>query len=204
MSALLDLQVDRLLERVRRHVESECATISWDAEQKVAALLADARREARLRIREAARAKRERVAEHCRRALAIAEAAGRAAAFAAERGLLDRAAQRLPAALAARWRDRDARLAWALAALNLAARRLVARDWRATTAPGLDPEQRAVLVARAAELGARLEFDADAGDCGLVIASRGARVDATARGLLADEAEIASRVLAELRRGRPA
>lgn len=201
MSTLLELQVQSLLERVRRQRDAECAAATWDAERQVATLLADAKRLARERVRAAAREKRERVAERCRKAAAAAETAGRAAAFVHERELLARAAESLPAALVARWRDPAARLAWARAALRLAARRLVGREWRIAAAPGFAPDERDALLGFARELGAHAVFDADAGEAGLVVRTPGASLDATPRGLLADAQAVAARVLAALRSG---
>lgn len=203
MSALLARQVEALLERVRRHRDAECAAAHWDAERQVAALLADARRTAHACVRAAAREKRERVAERCRKAAAAAETAGRGATFVQDRELLACAAEALPPALAARWRDPVARGAWARAALQLAARRLVGREWRIVAARGLDDLERHALVEYARELGVRATFGDDDGVAGLVVSTPGASLDATPRGLLADARAIEARVLAELRAGSP-
>jgi hypothetical protein len=200
VDGLADLQAARLLERVRAALADARARAEWDADAQVEAILQAARRDARARLRSAARAKRERIAERCRKAAAEAETRDRTGEFAVAREFVARAAAALPLALERRWADPPSRARWCAAAVDLAARRLVAREWTVELdAP--DDAVREALEARAAAAGARISWSA-AEATGLRIRAGGATVDATVGGLLADRAAIASRLLAALESAR--
>ena len=155
---------------------------------------------ARAVVRAAARAKRERVAERCRQARAASETRDRSSSFAKDGELTRRARLALPSAIERRWRDPATRREWCRAALAVASRRLVGRDWTSAVAMEVSTAERDELVATAAGLGASLTWSAEAPPAlGLRIVAGGACVDATLDGLLADAAAVEARVLAVLR-----
>jgi hypothetical protein len=197
-TGVLDLQQQALLERVRATAAETVAAVEWDTDAQVETLRRDARSEAHAQVRAAARAKRERVAASCRRAMAEAETRDRTRAFEREHDLATRALSALPAALADRWHDPAARLAWCRAAAAVAARRLVARDWSVALAPGAADADREAITQAAVACGAAVCF-APATDvpAGLRLAAGAVTVDATPDGLLADRATVESLVLAD-------
>jgi hypothetical protein len=198
---LVDVQAAWLVEHVRAKAHEARATLEWDADAQVDAILRAARAEAHARIRAAARAKRERVAERCRKAAAEAETRDRTSEFAIARQFVARALETLPAALGERWRDPEARVRWCTAAIQLASRRLVARNWRIEVDAQLDPAERDVLATCVAAAGARVAW-VDADGVGLRIDGGGVTVDATVPGLLADRAGVESLLLAALDEAR--
>lgn len=214
MSAVLDLQARTLLGRVHATVGESIATAEWDADAQLRDILRAARTDAHARVRAAARAKRERVAEHCRKAQAAAETRDRTSSFEVERALAARALAALPAALARRWSTPATRHPWCVAAADLAARRLVAKEWSVVAGADLHASEREAITARAAAAGARVSFGDARTDlgaaalpvstaAGLRIAAGGVTIDATPDGLLADRAAVESLVLAALAAGGP-
>jgi hypothetical protein len=196
VTGALDLQVAALTSRVQRARDEHVGELRAAGGAQVQALADAARRETRRLLRAATRDKRERVRERCRQALAELDAERRRREFDAERQLIDAALAALPEALERRWHDPAARRAWCAAAVEVAAVRLVARDWRVALAGGPGAAERAELAAAVAARGARAEFAASAERAGLAISSGSSVVDVTVAGLLTDRAAIASRLLA--------
>jgi hypothetical protein len=196
MTGRVELQVATLRERV----EGRCAALAAEAREaaalEVGGLMGVARREAHSRVAAAARAKRERVRERCRQALAELDATRRRSDFEAARRWLAEARERLPAALGRRWLDPAGRNGWWRAAVGIAARRLVNRDWRIEVAPGLEPQELVALGEAVARCGARAEVVATGQGAGLSIRAGQTLVDATPLGLLADSAAVEAALLA--------
>ena len=203
MTGAVELQVAALLERVHRVRDETIGTLRAEGARSAEAVLAAARRDARRLVRTAAREKRERVRDRCRRALADVDASQRRSEFEAERRAVEAALALLPGALERRWRDPDARRRWCLNAVQLAAARLVARDWTIAFAGEPGVAERAALDARVASAGARATFVPGAARAGLVISAAASRVDATVDGLTGDREAIAARLLALAPGGAP-
>jgi len=190
------LQLATLRERVERSCEALSAEAREAAALEVGGLMHVARSEARRRVGAAARAKRDRVRERCRQALADLDAAHRRSDFDHARRWLAEAREQLPAALARRWQDPAGRRSWWQAAVGIAARRLVDRNWQIEVGPGLDPQELAELGEAAARGGARAQVLVTGQNAGLMVRAGQTLVDATPRGLLADSAAVEAALLA--------
>ncbi len=201
MTGAVDLQLEALIGRVHRDRDERIGELRAQVADQLGTLASGARAEARRLLRAATRDKRERVRERGREALAQVDAQRRRRDFDVERRLIDEALAALPDALERRWRDATTRRAWWQSALQVAAARLVARDWRVEFAGALGEAERAALAAAVTACGARAEFVAGAGRAGLAISAGASVVDATPKGLLADRPAIAARLLALLLQG---
>ena len=203
MSGVLELQVSALLRRVNHVRDERIGELRALGSAQLEEARRAGRREARRLLHAAVRAKQERVRERCRAALAELDASRRRHDFAADAQLIEAALAALPAALEARWRDPAARLSWCERAIELAAARLVARDWTIAFAGEPGVAERAALDARVASAGARATFVPGAARAGLVISAAASRVDATVDGLTGDREAIAARLLALAPGGAP-
>jgi hypothetical protein len=199
VSEVLHVQVETLLARVHDAARRARWELESDADAQVRAIVADARHRARATVRAAAREKRERVADRCRRARAAAETHDRAASFAREAHVARTVRAALPAALERRWREAATRREWCRAALSVAARMLIAREWRLSIAAGATADDRATLTNDAALAGIAVHVcDACVERAGLRIDGGRVTVDASVAGLLADTDAIEARALALL------
>ncbi len=193
-------KTDALLTIVEADRAGKCGTIMEAARTEAAALVADAHAAARARIRAAFAEERELVATRIAAAQANLETRRRIARQQRAAALLAAAWERLPAALAARWRDPGARRAWAVSVAADAQRVLPHRAWRITHAPDWPATERDVFAAELLTAhGIAASFDEDpTARCGLKIAADHNVVDGTQDGLLADRAEIGAQLLALL------
>jgi hypothetical protein len=193
-------QEEALLALVEADRDRRCGAILDAARAQAAALAAESHAAARARMRAAFAEERERVAARVAAAKANLETRRRIAQQQRAAALLAAAWQRLPAALAARWREDDARRAWVRCMAEDARRALPRSAWTVVHAPGLPAAERAALAAELrAGHGVEISFVEDPSlRAGLRIAADGNAVDGTAGGLVADRAEVGSHLLALL------
>ena len=201
--SVLQTQTEALLRRVSREQESRELVIRKGAEDQSAAIVVRARQEARARLRQAIDEERRQIERAIGERRAALDTAARRAEQATLRALIERAWERLPHAVAARWQDPVSRERWIAAACACASRSLrpqasyvieIDADDGAAVAEtasaslrttGLEP----VEVRRIAGLGA-----------GLRIRGGSACVDATVAGLLASREQVEAELLAEFDR----
>lgn len=185
-----------LLTMIEGERERRCAALRAEAEAKARALLGAAHAAARTRVREALIAARERAEARVAAANARRQTRHRLARQHADHGFLAETIARLPAALAARWRDAASRRQWIAHALGQAAASLAAGSWRIEHAAGIEPEDRQALAATLpAGVVAQWQLD-PALAAGLRICADGNRIDATPAGLMADREALAGAILA--------
>lgn len=189
----------RLLDLLRQRQEEECAALLARARAEAGDLLRGAQRRARRQLREAVLRERGRVRAQTQALQAELDTARRQHQQRLGLAVLERAWTRLPALLQTRWAAADRRAAWLGAALNLARTRLPG-PWTLRHPPDLDPaELDQALAASGASLAEAHHRLADPNlTAGLVIEAGGARLDASAAGLLADRANLEGRLLALL------
>lgn len=201
--SVLQTQTEALLRRVSREQESRALVIRKGAEEQSRAIVVRARQEARARLRQAIEEERRQIERAIGERRAALDTAARRADQATLRALIERAWERLPQAVAARWQDPASCEQWIAAACACASRSLLRQasyvveidadcsaavgetaSVRLRTA-GLEP----VEVRTVAGLGA-----------GLRIRGGGACVDATVAGLLASREQVEAELLAEFDR----
>jgi hypothetical protein len=114
----------------------------------------------------------------------------------ADHGFLAEAIARLPAALAARWKEPASRRQWITHALGQATRALAPGTWRIEHAAGVEEADR-LAVAATLPAAVTPEWRLDpALSAGLRICAGGNRIDATPAGLMADREALAGALLA--------
>jgi len=199
MSAIATAQAQALIMRVREEAARAVDELRARTEIECQSLRRQARHEARARMHAAVAEKRRRVAERCRAVDIECEEQRRASSFTRTVQLADRALARLPEALAARWRDPEARRTWCESAFATAARVLRGREWIVEVAAGVPEAERRSLETAATVLGASIRQWRDSpAVAGLRIGHDRTWIDATAARLLADRTALASRFFAEL------
>lgn len=189
--ALLDLiEADRQRRRTQ--------TVG-EARARAAELRGQASADARRRVRAAFEEQRRRQHEAIAAARARLATQRRLHEQQHTAALLLLAWQQLPEELAALWRDPGARAAWAARAMADAQAHLPAAagsPWRIVHAPDWPAAEREALATASDGHGAALRFEADPSvRAGLKIVAGGNVVDGTLDGLLADRADIESRLL---------
>ena len=189
-----------LLALVEADRTRRCAAIEADADARAAAIVAAAHAAARSRMRDAFAEERARSDERIEAVGAELATRRRLARQRRAVALLDVARTELPVALAARWRDDDARAAWLATVLAAAVAVLPHGEWRiAHPVPWAGREQEAFARAVVAQTGTPPEFRPDAGTAAGVKVLAGFNIiDGTAGGLLADNAAVGARLLHHL------
>lgn len=192
-------QAEALLAIVEADRAAKRGAILDAARAQAAALVADAHAAARARMRAAFAEERDLVATRIAAARANLETRRRIARQQRAAALLAAAWEKLPAMLLTRWRDADARRAWAASVAEDARRVLPRTAWTITHASGWPEAERAAFAGGLAANGIVASFVEDpAVRAGLRIAADHNVVDGTQAGLLADRAEIGARLLALL------
>lgn len=196
-SLIPGLQSDALAREIERQLKDETAAISAKVEQEVRGALAQARKAARGRVREAIGELRREGELRLARAHAQLDAELRSTAQRQSARAVANAMPMLREALAARWRETEARKEWIAAIAQLAAKRLQRGAWQvAHPADWNAEEQKGFSDAVGAD---GITFKADKTvSAGLRIAADQATLDATPDGLLADTRTIAALLLDEL------
>lgn len=194
------LPADALLAEVRRQAAVQQQALLDDARAEAASITERARDKARRQLRRTQAELRTTRDERQRQLAAELDTLARRQAAARSRAALDAAWPLLAPALARRWADAAARMAWVEALVAQAAARLPAQGWRVRhpVAWSADDQQGLQGVLQRHGIGA-VETRADERiDAGLVIESDGVRLDGTPAALLADRTRIEAELLALL------
>jgi hypothetical protein len=196
----LDERVNGLLRLVEDYRDAECRTLLAAARAEAGEILARAYGRERQRLHERVAAERAAARGRIQAARAERDTRLRGGAERANARLLALAWPRLGPALIERWQDPQCRRAWALGALGQARRALPPGPWTVRHAPGWPDGERQSPVDEL-DLGPEAEPDFledPALAAGLIVECRGAALDASLGGLLADRSRIESRLLALL------
>lgn len=195
-------QVGALMQLLEQSRDARCREALEQAEAQASELRRNARKLARERVSRAAREERERLDYEVRMVEAEIETEQRKHARRRDLALIEAGRAALRDALAARWRQRDARQAWAEITVTEAAEVLLGREWLLEHPADWPAEERDAALAAARErCGATIEAKpVDELDAGLRIRSEGALVDMSVPGLLANQRTIEGELLAEFNR----
>lgn len=203
-SLIPGLQSDALAREIEQQLKAETAAVMAAAEQEARTTLAQARKTARSRLHEAIADLRREGEMRLARAHAQLDAELRAQAQRQSARAVADAMPLLREALAARWRDAEARKAWTAAIAQLAAARLRPGNWQAAHPADWSAEEQKAFAAAVGEAdGISFRADKDL-SAGLRITADQATLDATPDGLLADSRTIAALLLDELTIGATA
>lgn len=196
MSGLLDL--------LRDSGEQQCRALRSEGEARLAELRRKAFARARARVRAAVAEERKRMNQAIGRVEAEVETTLRRRQLAHDQALVEEGRRLLAEALRRRWRDSEARKAWADALLDQAARVVMARQWRIDCPADWPSAEQARTVDRAAELhDARVEVRASESlAAGLKLVSGGLVVDMSLDGVLVDRDSIDGALLDLVRRAQ--
>ena len=201
--SVLQTQTEALLRRVSREQESRELVIRKGAEEQSRAIVVRARQEARARLRQAIDEERRQIERAIGERRAALDTAARRAEQATLRALIERAWERLPHAVSARWQDPASREQWIVAACGCATRSLRPQasyvvEIDADCAAAVFERVQAVLAAAGVEPVAARPVEGLG--AGLRIRGGGACVDATVAGLLASRERVEAELLAEFDR----
>jgi hypothetical protein len=200
--SIVRMQVDALMELLEQSRSAQCQQAREGAELQATELRRRARKAVRERVSKAAHEERARLEREVRMVEAEIETEQRRRARRRDSMLIDSGHKLLAEALAARWKDRAGRAAWAEAAVHEAGDVLLGRDWVLEHPAGWAEDERDRALALARErCGARVDAKpVDGIEAGLRIRSGGALVDMSIAGLLANERSIEGELLAEFHR----
>jgi hypothetical protein len=198
----LDRQTQALLALVESDRAQKCAAILDEARARCSALLAQAHADARTRMRAAFAEERARTNLRIAAAQATLQTRLRLALQHRSAAFLAAGWQRLPPALAARWKSPQTRQAWVAAVVAQARRALPNTALRIAHPPDWPSEERdALATAIAGEFGSAPTLAPDPSiTAGLRITAGANVIDGTLHGLCSDRAEIGARLLREVER----
>jgi hypothetical protein len=190
--------LQNMLQLVHTHAAGERAAILDRARGEAARILATAHRESRARMHLAVADIRQVMQRELRQAQAALETARRQQRTRCDAALLEGAWRELPAALAQRWRDGNARRIWIERLLHAALATLPRGHWEIAHAADLSPGERDLMVAQLhEELGEAPTILPEAAiPAGMRIHAQGACLDGTIAGLLLDKRALEGRLLA--------
>lgn len=196
-------QAEALMELLEQSRETQCRELKERAEIEARETRRRARRQGRERVSRAAREERARLEREVRLVEAEIETEQRRRERLRDLALIEAGREALQEALAARWQDREQRLQWAVATMQEAREVLFGREWALEHPADWAEEERdaAVLYARercGAEVTATPAEDLAAG---LRLRCRGALVDMSVAGLMANGRAIEGALLAEIAKG---
>jgi vacuolar-type H+-ATPase subunit H len=196
----LESREEALLALIEHDRVAQCDAILSEARGRAAALLAEAHAGARARLREVFTEERRRARESLAAAHAKLSTRQRLHDQHRAAALLALAWQRLPDALAARWRDGELRRVWIDAIVAAALKVLPRTHWRIAHGADFPVDERQALLERVApHLDAAPACDEDAGIvAGLRIAAGGNVVDGTLDGLVEDRARVGAQLLRQM------
>lgn len=193
------LSLDALLAHIDERCRARVDEIREQAARQAQAIRRGARGHAAALLRETRERERRVAAERVRGERARLQARIRQRQLARQRQRAAVGLERVRDALRRIWDEAPGQRAWQARALGDARAVLPGDDWTVCHPEGWTPDANAERVAGDAAPGARLEWRADPSlDCGFVIRSGRARVDATIDGLTARAERIAGVLLAEL------
>lgn len=200
-SLIPGLQSDALAREIEQQLEAETAAVIAAAETEAAATVAQARTNARGRLHEAIVEVRREGETRLARAHAQLDAELRAQAQRQAARAVAVALPMLRDALAARWREAEARKEWTATVAQFAAKRLRPGAWQVAHPADWNAEEQKQFAAALGETNS-ISFLADKDvSAGLRITADQATLDATPDGLLADTRTIAALLLDELTKG---
>jgi hypothetical protein len=196
----VDERTRALLALVDEYRDARSREILDAARAEARAVVAQAFRLARSRVHEAIAEERRRYAGAVAAAEAHLHTRQRLAHQRREAAMLVEGWRRLPAALAAAWRDPGGRQRWAETHLGRAVAALPRAGWQVEHAPGWPEDERKAAAAwLAARGGPDVAFAADAAlAAGFRVRAGHNTLDATLEGLLADRKAIEGRLLHHL------
>jgi len=197
------LQADALAHEIERQLQEERKALITTAQSDARATVAQARATARRRLRDAIAELRREGERRLTRARAELETSARSQQQKQASRALEAALPLLHDALAASWRDNEARKIWAENAAKLCVTRLRHGDFTVEhPASWTARDQKEFRAAIADNNGIAITFTLDQNlEAGLRIKADQAVLDATVRGLLSDTRTIAALLLDELDHG---
>jgi F0F1-type ATP synthase membrane subunit b/b' len=197
------LQADALAREIEQQLKEETGAAREAAEREAQATVARARKTARGRLQQAIRQIRREGERRLIQARAQLETQARAAQQQEAAHAVTNAMPLLHKAMAARWKDTEARQRWVESVAKLCAIRLRPGQWTIThPADWSVSDQKAFTRLLGGNIKVELIFKADKKlIAGLKVASNQAVLDATLEGLLADERTIEGLVLQALDEG---
>lgn len=199
---IIDTQTRALKDLVEKSQQEQCRTTREQAELKAREIRRDARRQARERVGQAVEEERARMQQEVRVVEAEIETEQRRRSRRRDIQLIASGSGMLKEALMKRWEDEDGRREWARVTLAEAAEVLLGRDWTLEyPADWAEPERDEAVKWADEHLGAKLAAKpVEDLERGLRIRSRGASVDMSISGLMADTRSIHGALLAALYR----
>lgn len=198
-SGVLDRQVQRLKDTLRRQQEARCREIIATAERKAKLAIRDNRQELRERQRQAVDEERRRRAHELLIARSRVETLERRRAFARHEKVLREAQPLLIAALENRWADSGHRLAWCNMIIAEAVGSLMGSEWVVEHPANLTQDDRDAIARRMQQLHVESPTFAACDDItsGLRIRAGTACLDGTTSGLLGAREDVEALLLAE-------
>jgi vacuolar-type H+-ATPase subunit E/Vma4 len=195
-------QSDALLHEIARQLRDESRVMSESAEREARGLVAQARATARRRLHDAIAELRREGDRRLARARAQLETELRERAQRRAAKAINEAWPLLHEALTARWRDRESRKTWTSALAQLAKSRLRGGLWTVEHPDDWSTaEQHEFLTGLGSPDGIEVAFETNNDtQVGLVIRADHATLDATPRGLLADQRAVAAHLLSDIMR----
>jgi hypothetical protein len=195
-----ETQVAHLLDVVSRHRDERCAKLREQACAQAKTLLLQAHLKSRARMHEHIVAMREKQRQRIAAACARNETLARLQQQQVGQVMLNRAWQPLHDALKQRWQQESTRRPWIDALLDVAARALLAHDWRIEHPTDWPRAEHEDLQHRLIPLGVSAPVFVAYEDivAGLRIVAPGATIDATLIGLLQRKTAIEAVLMARL------
>jgi len=200
---ILGTQTEAMLAELRRHGVEQVNELIDSAQLRAQESIREAHRTARQTMHEAIATERRRLKRSSVMAEAAQQTKQRLLSEAKAKQLLRRGWQQLPEVLQRHWEDTHARRQWCETLIQDAAQAFGAVDLRVEHPATLSAEEKDRLQAIAKDRGAEATFAARQGiSCGLIISFKGAILDGTIDGLLADRRYVEARLLDEINRTR--
>ncbi len=197
-AGVLDHQVQRLRDALRRQQEARCREIVANAERQSHQAIRDSHQKLLERRRQALRVERQHRAHELLIAKSRIETQERRRAFARHEKVLQAAWPRLLATLEKRWADVEQRRTWCAMIVSEASGALMGTDWVVEHSGDLAKQDRDAITRHLQQLQcAPARFVAcDDVTSGLRIRAGSACVDGTAEGLLGNRHDVEALLLA--------
>jgi len=197
-------RADALIARIEAETQDELDRIRVEAEAEAAAVVKAAHGRARAKVRREIEDLKRGRKEALRREAAHLDTKRRQVRRREARAEIEAGLPALEAAFAELWAEKETRMAWAQAALGLAAKRLRRGAWTVWHPPGWRADETQALAAEVeATTGSAPHFDVDTALlAGLRVEAGEAWLDATPAALMTDREAIGAALLAEVARDR--
>jgi vacuolar-type H+-ATPase subunit E/Vma4 len=198
--SIVDAQIRAMLEGIEQDLDARREEMLSEAQSQARGLLRNARRQARARVSQAVAEERDHRDRSLQRAGAALASRIRRKQQDLDREQLELGHEKLRQALLERWKNPDARKAWAEALLAEAGRLLENSTWTIEYPAGMD-EKEADKLLRPSGSGANVSLAANEDlQAGFRLRHDNACLDMSVRGLLAQVDEMAGELLAEIHR----